>query len=94
MKVLIYKKNKPITQSGFLNFQDSWFIKVDEPKKCHNNNNMGWISVEGHKGQLKLKFNSKELAIEYAKNNGYEYRITEEKTRHIPQKSYAQNFTN
>ena len=94
MKVLIYQKNKPITQSGFLNFNNEWLIKVDEPKNQNKDNVMGWVSVDGHKGQIKLKFKTKEMAISYAKNNGYQYRILENKAKSITQKSYSTNFTN
>jgi hypothetical protein len=41
MKVLIYQKNKPITQSGFLKFSDDWFMKIDEQKQQNKNNVMG-----------------------------------------------------
>jgi hypothetical protein len=94
MKVLIYQKNKPITQSGFLNFIDQWLIKADEVKNQNQNNVMGWISANGHEGQFKLKFKTKEMAISYAQLNGYEYRVIEEKPSSIPKKSYAENFTN
>jgi len=94
MKVLIYQKNTPITQSGFLNFSDQWFIKIDESKDQNKDNVMGWVSVNGHKGQLKLKFKTKEMAIQYAKNNGYQYTIREEKQKPVPKKSYADNFKN
>jgi hypothetical protein len=52
-----------------------------------------WISVEGHEGQINLKFKTKEMAIEYAKNNGYEFKIKQTKQKSIPKKSYAENFT-
>ena len=41
---------------------------------------------------LKIFFDTKELAIEWAKNNNYQYFVDEPKIRKIKIKSYASNF--
>lgn len=53
---------------------------------------MGWTSIDSSKSQLKLRFDSKESAIEYAKSQGYEYSVQEDKKRKVLKKSYTSNF--
>ena len=54
---------------------------------------MGWESSTDTYSELKLQFNSKELAIEYAKKNKINYEIVEPKERKLVKKSYSDNFT-
>jgi len=54
---------------------------------------MGWESSTDTYSELNLKFQSKELAIEYAKKNKIDYELIEPKSRNINKKSYADNFT-
>ena len=53
---------------------------------------MGWESSNDTLSELKLEFNTKELAIDYAKKNKIEYEIIEPKQRNVVKKSYADNF--
>ncbi len=55
---------------------------------------MGWISSKDTYEELKLEFNSKEKAIEYAKLNNISYKLIEPKKRNLVIKSYADNFRN
>ena len=53
---------------------------------------MGWIGSGDMRGQIKLKFSSKEEAIAYAKRNKINFSIKDpNKRRHQP-KSYSDNF--
>ena len=54
---------------------------------------MGWESSTDTYSELKLEFNNKELAIEYAKKNKINYEIVEPNIKKIIKKSYADNFT-
>ncbi len=54
---------------------------------------MGWESSTDTYSELKLQFNNKELAIEYAKRNKIMYEVIESNIRKINKKSYADNFT-
>ena len=54
---------------------------------------MGWESSTDTYSELKLQFDNKELAIEYAKKNKINYEIIEPNNRKINKKSYADNFT-
>lgn len=52
---------------------------------------MGWNSG-GTVQQIKLFFNTKDEAIEYAKKHRIEYEVIEPKKREYEPKSYASNF--
>ena len=54
---------------------------------------MGWESSTDTYGELKLEFNNKELAIEFAKKNNIIYEIVEPNIKKKVKKSYADNFT-
>ena len=77
-------------QSG-LGKTNKWVLKfkTNDPT---TNPLMGWESSNDTLTELKLEFSSKELAIEYAKNNKIFYEIIEPKLRKINKKSYADNF--
>jgi hypothetical protein len=53
---------------------------------------MGWTASGDTKQQLRLKFPTKEKAIEFAQRSGYEYVVVEPKKTSIKPKSYAENF--
>ena len=54
---------------------------------------MGWESSNDTMGEVKLKFSTKDKAIEYAKNNNISYKVIEPNKRKFIIKSYAENFT-
>ena len=78
-------------QSGLKKF-DKWIIEfiTDEPGI---NPLMGWESSTDTYGELNLEFDTKELAITYAKKNKIEFEVIEPKERKVLKKSYADNFT-
>ena len=53
---------------------------------------MGWESSSDTLTELKLKFSSKELAINYAKKKKIDFVLIEPKKRKTIKKSYADNF--
>ena len=90
-KAKIYKPSKTAMQSGLKKF-DKWIIEfiTDEPGI---NPLMGWESSSDTYGELNLEFETKELAINYAKKNKIEFEVIESKERKVLKKSYADNFT-
>ena len=54
---------------------------------------MGWESSTDTYSELKLEFNNKEMAIEYAKKNNINYELVEPNIKKKVKKSYADNFT-
>ncbi len=91
-KAKIYKPSKTAMQSGLKKF-DKWIIEFIT-KKPGINPLMGWESSTDTYSELKLEFQSKELALEYAKKNKIDFELVEPKERKIVKKSYADNFTN
>ena len=53
---------------------------------------MGWESSEDTMSEVKLKFVSKEEAVNYAKKNNINYYIDEPQKTKIVKKSYSDNF--
>jgi len=78
-------------QSGNKN-SNKWIIEfiTDRPGI---NPLMGWESSTDTYGEIKLEFENKNLAIDYANKNKINYEIIEPKVRKINKKSYADNFT-
>jgi len=91
-KAKIYKPSKTAMQSGTKKY-DKWIIEF-VTEKPGTNPLMGWESSTDTYTELKLEFNSKDLAIEYAKKNKIDYELIESNTRKINKKSYADNFKN
>jgi len=89
-KAKIYKPTKTAMQSG-MNNAKKWIIEF-YTKKPGINPLMGWESSTDTLSEVKLEFTTKELAINYAKNNKIDFEIVESKTRNIIKKSYADNF--
>ena len=78
-------------QSGTRKY-NKWIIEFIT-EKTGINPLMGWESSTDTYSELKLEFNNKELAIEYAKKNKINYEIVEASIKKIIKKSYANNFT-
>ena len=77
-------------QSGLKKY-DKWIVEflVDKPGI---NPLMGWESSSDTFNSVKLEFKTKELAIQYSKNNKIDYELIESKNRKIVKKSYSDNF--
>ena len=89
-KAKIYIPNKSPMQSG-LGKNDEWILEF-ETKDPTKNPLMGWESSSDTLSEVKLKFSSKELAINYAKKKKIDYEIIEPKKRKTIIKSYSDNF--
>ena len=53
---------------------------------------MGWESSKDTMSEVKLKFSSRDQAINYAKKNNINYYVVEPQKRKIIKKSYSDNF--
>ena len=91
MNARIYKPAKTAMQSGKAKTKD-WVLEhiADAPRT--RDPLMGWTSSADTRQQVKLKFESKDAAIAYAKKHGLAYRIEDEKTAVRQRKSYSENF--
>jgi hypothetical protein len=90
-KAKIYIPTKTATQSG-RGKQKTWVLEF-ETKDPHTNSLMGWESSSDTLKEVKLKFTSKDKAIDYAKSNDIDFSVIEPKQKIYVIKSYEENFT-
>ena len=87
----IFKPTKTAMQSGQANTQ-FWILEYEPEEAKKIDNLMGWTGSGGMRGQIKLKFKSKDEAIAYATKNKISYNLKIPQIRkHLP-KAYADNF--
>ena len=89
-KAKIYKPTKTAMQSGKRSTK-KWLLEFDT-LNLGVNQLMGWISSIDTMSEVKLKFSTKDEAINYAKKNNIDYKVIEPQKRKIIKKSYADNF--
>ena len=89
-KARIYKPAKTAMQSAKRNTKN-WLLEFDT-LNTGVNPLMGWVSSKDTMSEVKLKFSTKNQAINYAKKNNIDYYIIEPQKRKIIKKSYADNF--
>jgi len=92
--VRIYRPTKTATQSGDWHGH-KWRIDWDVLSKGHRWENplMGWQSSADYMQGTRLDFNTKEDAINFANEQGYEYFVQEPNERKRVFKAYASQFT-
>lgn len=90
-EVRIYRPAKTAMQSGLANTR-KWMLEFEPGTAKNIESLMGWVSSEDTRGQVRLKFGTKEGAVAFAERNGLAYRVHEPKRRPVRPKSYAANF--
>jgi hypothetical protein len=90
-KAKIYIPTQNPMQSG-RGKQKNWLLEFDT-RDPETNSLMGWESSDDTLKEVKLKFSSKEKAINYADANNIDYTIIEPKPKKVVIKSYDENFT-
>ena len=90
-KAKIYIPTKTAMQSGKGN-NKRWILEFESRRDTGINTLMGWETSTDTMSEVKLEFNTKELAINFAKKNNIEYYIIEPQKRKIVKKSYTDNF--
>ena len=91
MEARIYQPAKNALQSGQANTQ-KWVVEYAPEEAKRNDELMGWVGSGDMRGQLKLKFATKEEAIAYAERNSIPYSVRDPKKRRQRPKSYSENF--
>jgi hypothetical protein len=89
-KAKIYIPSKTAMQSGKRKSKN-WLLEF-ETLNTGINYLMGWETSKDTMSEVKLEFNTKEEAINYAKKNDIDYNLIEPKKNKIIKKSYADNF--
>ncbi len=92
MLVRIYQPSKTAMQSGRAGTK-SWVLEPDLTTPRKPDPLMGWVGSSDTMNQVKVKFSSKEEAIEYARRHGMQFTVQEPKERQIKPKAYADNFS-
>ena len=91
MKAKIYQPAKNAMQSGQANVH-RWVIEYEPEEAKKTDTLMGWVGSGDMRGQVQLRFDTKEDAIAYVERNGVFYTLIEKNPRRIKPKSYSDNF--
>ena len=91
MKAKIYQPAKTAMQSGNANVKH-WIVEYEPEEAKKVDRLMGWAGSGDMRGQLKLKFDTKDEAIAYAERNTLSYNVAEPNLRRVIPKSYSDNF--
>ena len=91
MTIKIYKPSKTAMQSGFGKTK-KWLAEYISDKDTIKDNLMGWNSSHDTQSQIKIFFDTKEQAIDWANKNNYQFIVEEPKLKKIKPKSYSSNF--
>ncbi|MDA7428088.1 ETC complex I subunit [Primorskyibacter aestuariivivens] len=93
MRARIYKPARNAMQSGTAKTRQ-WVLEFAPSSPREVDPLMGWTSSSDTQAQVRLKFDSKEAALDYAKDHGIDAQVFEPKTRkpNIRARGYAENF--
>ena len=91
-EVRIYRPAKNAMQSGLANAR-KWVFEFEPGAAKSIDPLMGWISSTDTRGQVRIRFDSKDEAVAFAEKNGLAYRVYEPKTRRFRPKNYADIFS-
>ena len=91
MQVRIYRPSKTAMQSGRAGTRH-WVLEFEPDTPRRVEPLMGWTSSADTKGQVHLRFETKEEAVAYAVKHGYMYLVDEPQERSPRPKAYADNF--
>ena len=93
MRARIYRPAKTAMSSGMAKTH-RWVLGFAPASAREVDPLMGWTSSSDTQAQVKLRFDSKEAAIEYAQDNGIPFDVLEPKGRkaNIRPGGYGENF--
>lgn len=93
MPARIYKPARSATQSGTARTK-SWVLEFPNEAGRDIDPLMGWTSSADTQAQVRLRFASKEAALDYAREHGIDAVVTEPHPRkpNIRPRGYGENF--
>ncbi|MBV7394801.1 ETC complex I subunit [Mameliella sediminis] len=93
MRARIYQPAKTAMSSGQAKTK-VWVLEFAPASARSVDPLMGWTSSQDTQTQVRLRFDSKEAALAYARDNGIEAQVFEPKKRkpNIRPRGYAENF--
>ena len=88
----IYREPKSAMQSG--RWRQAWLLEFEPGEAKQPDPLMGWYGSGDMSGQIRLRFESREAAITYARRQGLAFEAEAEPVgaTGIKPKSYAENF--
>lgn len=90
-QVRIYQPTKNAMQSGRASLA-TWVLEHEPGAPKRADPLMGWIGSSDTNGQVRLRFETRDEAVAFAKSNGLDYTVSEPKVRQVKPKDYAANF--
>ncbi len=93
MTARIYRPAKSAMSSGQAKSRD-WVLEYVADTAREVDPLMGWTSSSDTQAQVRLTFDTKEAALDYARENGIEASVVEPKTRkpNVRARGYGENF--
>lgn len=93
MRARIYKPAKTAMSSGTAKTKN-WILEFSKDSAREIDPLMGWTGSSDTQSQVRLSFDSKEAALDYAADNGIEATVSEPKSRkaNIRAGGYGENF--
>lgn len=93
MSARLYRPSKTAMSSGTARTR-KWVLEFAADKSRAVDPLMGWTSSADTQAQVKITFDTKEAALDYAETQGLDVTVTEPKTRrpNIRQRGYGENF--
>ena len=93
MRARIYQPARNAMQSGTAKTKN-WALEFAPASARNVDPLMGWTSSDDMNSQVRLRFDSKDAAVDYAKSRGIEAVVTEPKKRkpNIRSRGYGENF--
>lgn len=93
MRARIYQPAKTAMQSGTAKTH-FWLLEYGQASARDIDPLMGWTSSGDMQSQVRLRFESREAAETYARENGIDYTVTEPHNRkaNIRPRGYGENF--
>lgn len=93
MRARIYQPARTAMQSGTAKTK-KWVLDYVQTSAREIDPLMGWTGSDDTQAQVRLRFESKEAALEYARDHGIDAEVTNPKPRkvNIRQGGYGENF--
>ena len=91
MAARIYKPAKTAMQSGTAKTRE-WVLDYEPEQPRAVEPLMGWTSSGDMRSQVKLRFQTKDEAVDYCERHGVDYQVAEPKPVARRTMSYADNF--
>jgi predicted DNA-binding transcriptional regulator YafY len=91
MLARIFKPAKSAMQSGKANTQ-GWILEFAPETARAPDALMGWTQSRDMDGQVRIKFATRDEAVDYARKHGIAFEVVEPKTAKKIIKAYADNF--